>query len=345
MRNRSRARVTLVVTTMAAGLFGAPAPAHAALASPLPGQVIEGTVQLTETAGGNGTCQTWGAPRTDFMIIDQRDDSLAGYFYGWTGGPRTAAWDTTELDWEGRPRFPNGGYLVRSIGYSTYVSGSWWGGYTCLISGPYVLGEAAVTVHNWRHAFQDARGRGTVRFNLDPVEEFRYEPAGRQRYARVDEGSSITALSTPGSLRPDPACAQEADPCSALTQQPPCSGPFNGCSPRFITVSHQDDALVLAGVFDLETGAFAAQAVETVDNTTRTLSRGPSCVTGPDGQRRCLGETVSPSPVCATEPTSGDPVCVDGSAVVPPVTLPNPALPQAPCVFHPVSGDQLCLDV
>ncbi len=126
--------------------------------------------------------------------------------------------------------------------------------------------------------FNDIFGKGTVRFNITPA-EFQYTVSGTSSPI-LDGSSSMTFYNSPDSLlgaAPGGDCT--TDPLSCLpVLAAQCTPGDAGCNPRLIVVQHQSGADQLTGIFDLDSGAFAALAK--VGGKTRILSSAGTDIDG-----------------------------------------------------------------
>jgi hypothetical protein len=190
--------------------------------------------------------------------------------------PWTTSWDTTNAE----PGFYNitstntdvkGLTFTNSLGVPVVAT-------TCATNPP-VSSTVQVEYRPWQvQKFNDFFGGGKVRFNTNPS-EFQYTVSG-QSSAVTDGSTSMTYYSAPQGLLTlggDPSSCT-TDPVGCLPPHAVKCVPANGCTPQLVVINHQAPGEKLLGIFELSTGAFAAQA--TVGGKTRVLSSAGTDVDG-----------------------------------------------------------------
>lgn len=286
---RRRGSVGTVVAALAATSlagFALVQPAQAAITAPANGTVVrdEGPITITENRGGqyanlaaattlnsgflgrgcNGTGVNRKKANATIRVIRLADNvEMVNKFHETSNnllslstanstGAFTATWDTTGAQ-PGLYRIVSTANDRAKIGSATSDA--------CTADTNTVLSDITVEFRPWQHSnFNDLLGHGKVRMNTTPREfQFTVDGSTSPIIAANNEEMSFYASPTGLAVLPaDPAtCA--GDPASCLpASATPCE-PSDGCTPRLVLINRQG-ADLLGGIFDLETGAFAANA-------------------------------------------------------------------------------------
>ncbi len=284
---RRRGLVGTVVAALAAtgASFAMVQPAQGAITAPSDGTVIRdaGPITITEDRGGQYAnlaaattlnssilgrgCNGTGPDRKkadatikvirlsdgEVMVEEfhQTSNNLLSVSSANATGAFSATWDTTGAQ-PGLYRIISTANDRAKIGNATSQ--------TCTPDTNTVLSDITVEFRPWQHSnFNDLLGHGKVRMNTNP----------REVQFTVDGSSSAVLEATPaemqyfgGSLPALPAdpsvCA--TDPSACIPADATACEPSAGCTPRLVYINKQQGGDSLTGIFDLETGAFAAYA-------------------------------------------------------------------------------------
>lgn len=272
------------LATSVAGL-GMAQPAQGAITAPTAGTVIrdEGPITITENRGGQyaniaaaTTSDNFLArgcnggnvnrPKADATIkvirvadgevmvekFHQTSNNLFNLAAANATGAFTATWDTTGAD--------PGLYRIISTANDRAKVGSA-SSQTCTPNTNTVLSDITVEFRPWQHSnFNDLLGHGTVRMNINP-REFQFTVDGSVSPVIEATPSEMKFFAAPTGLPTLPAdpSACVSDPAACLPADVTVCEPANGCTPRLVLINRKG-ADRLEGLFDLDTGAFVANA-------------------------------------------------------------------------------------
>ncbi len=253
----------LVGTTVSVVALGA-ASAHAAVTAPPEGSVQRGDVTVTESPGASaetistnafvqGSCN-YGAKSA--LKVTAADGTVmftaarSGTILDTRGGigPLQGLWRTEEA--------ANGMYTATSTTTNRIRKTA----FSC--QDQVVTSSVTFELRKFRYRFEDARGKGTVRFNLDPKE---LKITLGEHDSGIVDGRDLNVITLPkGELvslpAADPTCLTEENACVPTTPAS-CEADPGSCEERLVVanVARNGDHS-LRGLFDLRTKAFAAIA-------------------------------------------------------------------------------------
>lgn len=164
--------------------------------------------------------------------------------------PFSATWDTTDAE--------PGTYRITSTRNDRAKVGAA-NSQTCTPDSNVVESDFTVEYRPWQHSnFNDLLGHGKVRLNSNPG-EYQYAVDGSTSPIL---NSTVTFFSSPTGLAALPAdpAACASNPANCLPTVATTCDPSAGCTPRLVVINSRSTDDQLQGVFDLETGAFAAIA-------------------------------------------------------------------------------------
>lgn len=283
MRRRLVGTVVFALATASTAALGLSGSAQAAITAPTDGTVVRdaGPITITEDRGGqyaniaaattsnsilargcNGADPARQKANGTIKVIRVSDGTVVASQFHETAnnlfslstanatGPYTATWDTTGAT-------PGLYRIVSTVNDRAKVTST-----TCTPDTNTVLSDITVEFRPWQHNnFNDLLGHGKVRMNSNP----------REVQFTVDGTTSSVIAATPAEMvfyaSPAGMAALPSDPSTCATSPASClpasasaCEPSAGCTPRLVTINRQGATEKLNGVFDLETGAFAANA-------------------------------------------------------------------------------------
>lgn len=183
-------------------------------------------------------------------VFHQTSNNLLNLSAANATGPFEAVWDTTGAQ--------PGLYRIKSVVNDRAKVGSA-SSQTCTADTNTVLSDFTVEYRPWQHQnFNDFLGHGKVRMNTNP-REFQFTVDGATSPVLTATAQEMSFFSgTLPSLPADPSvCA--TDPSACVPANATACEPSAGCTPRLVSINRKGTDS-LSGIFDLETGAFAASA-------------------------------------------------------------------------------------
>lgn len=270
----------LAVATLA--VVTAP-PAHSVITTPAPDTVIrdEGPITIAENRGGQYANIQAATTSDNFIargcnggnvnrpkangritvtrisdgvvvlnVFHETSNNLLNLAAANATGPFSATWDTTGAE--------PGLYRVKSVVNDRAKVGSA-SSQTCTPDTNVVLSDFTVEFRPWQHSnFNDLLGHGKVRMNTNP-REFQFTVDGSTSPVIAASNTQMQLFSGSLPALPSDLEACTTDPSACIPANAVACEPAAGCTPRLVFINRQGTDQ-LTGIFDLETGAFAAYA-------------------------------------------------------------------------------------